>query len=401
MVDESVLIQGLKIVMENGMEENGYIRVRNGKISEVGSVSQQTNEKADKVYTFSPSDTLIPGFIDVHIHGVDGADTMDATLSALDTMAKALPREGTTSFLATTITQEVEAIEEALENVANYLDGELQDGKAEVLGVHLEGPFISKEKAGAQPLDYIIPPEVDLFRRFQEKANHSIKLVTLAPEEDTEGALTRYLKETDVVASIGHSNGTYHQLDEAIRAGASHVTHLFNGMTGLHHREPGVVGTAFLRKELATELIVDGIHSSPQVVKLAYQQIGEDRLILITDSIRAKGLKDGVYDLGGQEVQVKGGKAELPNGSLAGSVLKMADAIKNMMTFSETDLQSVVKMASVNPAKQLKVFDRKGSIAVGKDADLVVLDENNQVTLTFCRGRLSYSSEDSNLYGTV
>jgi N-acetylglucosamine-6-phosphate deacetylase len=318
---------------------------------------------------------------------------MDATTSALDQMAKALPREGTTSFLATTLTQEVEAIEDALANVANYLRMEKQEGKAEVLGVHLEGPFISKEKAGAQPLEYIIPPDVELFSHFQEKAGNAIKLVTLAPEEDKEASLIHHLRTTGVVASIGHSNGTYQQMDGAIKAGASHVTHLFNGMTGLHHREPGVVGTAFLRKELVTELIVDGIHSAPEVVRLAYQQIGEDRLILITDSIRAKGLMDGVYDLGGQEVHVKDGKAELSNGHLAGSVLKMADALNNMMAFAETDLQSVVKMASTNPAKQLKVFDRKGSIAVGKDADLVVLDENHQVLLTFCRGVLSYASE--------
>jgi N-acetylglucosamine-6-phosphate deacetylase len=164
-------------------------------------------------------------------------------------------------------------------------------------------------------------------------------------------------------------------------------------MSALHHREPGVVGAALLRDELYAELIVDGIHSRPEMIKLAYQQKGKDRLILITDAMRAKCLKNGVYDLGGQEVVVKDGKAELRNGHLAGSVLKMADGFKNMLNFTNTDLKSLVDMTSVNPAKQLNVFDRKGSLAIGKDADLVILDDDYQVVMTFCKGILSYEKE--------
>lgn len=395
MADHHFVIKDLRIVTENGVVERGYIKVENGKISEVGPVQNLTTNGQDIVYTFSERHVLIPGMIDVHIHGANGADTMDATHQALDTISEALPKEGTTSFLATTITQSTENIEKSLKNVADYLQNETKQGHAEILGVHLEGPFISKEKAGAQPLDYIIKPDVALFKKFQHLSNQHIKLVTLAPEEDPDFSLIKHLRENGIVASIGHSDATYDQIDQAIEAGATHVTHLYNGMSALHHREPGVVGAALLRDELYAELIVDGIHSRPEMVKLAYQQKGKDRLILITDAMRAKCLKNGVYDLGGQEVIVKDGKAELRNGHLAGSVLKMADGFKNMMNFTNADLESLVDMTSVNPAKQLSVFDRKGSLAIGKDADLVILDDDYQVVMTFCKGILSYEKESA------
>lgn len=396
MANENFIIKDLTIVRENGIEEHGYIKVENGKISEVGPAYNLTTNEQDKVYRFSADHVLIPGMIDVHIHGANGADTMDATYQALDTITETLPKEGTTSFLVTTITQSTEKIEKALINVANYLQNGTKEGHAEILGVHLEGPFISKEKAGAQPLDYIIEPDVELFNKFQRLSNHQIKLVTLAPEVDPDFALIKHLRKDGVVASIGHSNATYDEIDQAIEAGTTHVTHLYNGMSGLHHREPGVVGGALLRDELYAELIVDGIHSRPEMIKLAFQQKGKDRLILITDAMRAKCLRNGVYDLGGQEVTVKDGKAELKNGHLAGSVLKMADGFKNMLTFTDANLQSLVDMVATNPAKQLNVFDRKGSIAIGKDADLVILDEHYQVVMTFCKGVLSYEKEALN-----
>ena len=181
---------------------------------------------------------------------------------------------------------------------------------------------------------------------------------------------------------------------EAIKAGANHVTHLFNGMRGLHHREPGVVGAALLHKELLAEIIVDGIHIVPEMVKLAYQQKGKQGIILITDSMRAKCLKNGVYDLGGQGITVSDEKALLDSGTLAGSILKFSDGVKNMLNFTGCRLEDMIEMVSVNPAKQLNIFDRKGSIALGKDADIVVLNDQNEVALTYCRGVLSYRKGD-------
>lgn len=206
--------------------------------------------------------------------------------------------------------------------------------------------------------------------------------------------MIRYLKERGIIASIGHTDATFQEVDEAIRAGANHLTHLYNQMRGLHHREPGVVGAAFLRKELLAEMIVDGVHVRPEMVELAYKLKGNAGLILITDSMRAKCLKNGHYDLGGQDVTVRDGKAVLADGTLAGSILKLGQAIKNIVSYTGCSLEDAIEMAAVNPAKQLKIYDRKGSITEGKDADIVILDENMDVFMTFCRGRVAFKKEE-------
>lgn len=377
-------IKGLTIYAENGVVENGLLEIENGKIKTI----RQGEGDRDEGLRFPETYKLIPGMIDVHIHGADGADTMDATWDALATMAAVLPKEGTTAFLATTITQEPEAIEKALINAKNYMAK--QGEGAEMLGVHLEGPFINKNKAGAQPPQYIIDGDLALFDHFQALSGGNIKLVTLAPEIDGGLELVKHLAEQGVVPSIGHSAATKKDVDAAVEAGARHITHLFNGMSGLHHREPGVVGAAFLHDELYAEMIVDGIHICPETVNIAYRLKGKDRIILITDAMRAKCLKNGTYDLGGQVVSVRDGKATLADGTLAGSVLKMDRGFRNMMAFTGCELSDIIQMGSVNPAVQLGIYDRKGSIKEGKDADLVVLNEQNDIVMTICRGKIVY-----------
>ncbi|WP_454862426.1 N-acetylglucosamine-6-phosphate deacetylase [Peribacillus frigoritolerans] len=390
---KTFIINNLMVHSEKETYKNGYIKVVDGKIAEVGPASQYKQDDDAKVITLSPDYQVIPGAIDIHIHGASNSDAMDATHDALSIMAKTLPKEGTTSFLATTMTQSTQAIESALLNAGKYIENQTQEN-AEIVGVHLEGPFISPARKGAQPEDYIVDPDVTLFKRWQEMAENQIKLVTLAPEQPNGLDLAAHLRGTGVVASIGHSDATYDQIDEAIQAGTTHVTHLYNGMRGLHHREPGVLGAAYLRDELYVELIADGIHCRPEMIKLAYDQITSERMILITDSLRAKWLEKGTYDLGGQPVNVDETKATLSDGTLAGSILKMNDAIKNTMEYTGCSMTDIIKMTAENPAKQLRIFDRKGSIQVGKDADLVILNDRLDVEMTFCRGNLVFKKEN-------
>ncbi|MEH7331151.1 N-acetylglucosamine-6-phosphate deacetylase [Neobacillus drentensis] len=388
-----ILLKGIRVYSDDQIIEDGYIKIENEKIIELGTLSVLTNEDNYQIIELLGHFKAVPGFIDVHIHGVAGADTMDATSEALDTMVRALPQEGTTSFLATTMTQEGKQIEQALINAGNYIKNQHPQGTAEILGIHLEGPFVNAKMAGAQPIQHIVDPDLDLFKEWQKLSNGSIKLVTLAPEQPGGLEMIRYLKENGVIASLGHTNATYEQVEDAIVAGANHVTHLFNQMRGLHHREPGVVGAAFLHDELKAEIIVDGVHVRPEMVHLAYKQKRSDGLLLITDSMRAKCLKNGMYDLGGQEVTVQDGKATLANGTLAGSILKLGHAVKNILTYTGCSVEEAIEMASVNPAKQLNIFERKGSIAAGKDADIVILDDKMEVVMTFCRGTLAYKKE--------
>ncbi|MGJ7919721.1 N-acetylglucosamine-6-phosphate deacetylase [Neobacillus sp. LXY-4] len=392
-----ILLKGIHIYSEGKILENGYIKMKDQKIDELGNVSElgPLNNDQWEIVELPSHYKAIPGLIDVHIHGVNGADTMDGTQDALDTMVTSLPKEGTTSFLATTMTQDIKHIEQALINAGDYIGKQAPQGNAEILGIHLEGPFVNPKMAGAQPIPHIIDPNLALFKRWQELANGMIKLVTLAPEQPGGIELIQFLKANHIIASIGHSEAAYEEVNEAIHAGATHVTHLYNQMSGLHHREPGVVGAAFLRDELMAEIIVDGVHVRPEIVEIAYKLKRSEGLMLITDSMRAKCLKNGKYDLGGQEVTVKDGRAELIDGTLAGSILKMGQAVKNMIAYTGCSLEEAIEMASGNPAKQLNVFDRKGSISVGKDADIAILDDNLEVVMTICRGAVAYKKEEN------
>ncbi len=383
---EKIVLTNITVYAENELIPNGFIRINAGKIEEIDGMNSFLHNPDYKEIEIEPGMLALPGMIDVHIHGVNGSDMMDGTNQALKNMATSLPKEGTTSFLATTITQDVAAIERAIKNTAYYMNSQAEG--AEILGIHLEGPFISKKRAGAQPREHIKKPDVTLFQKWQRLADGAIKVVTLAPEEENGLELVRYLNKSNVIASIGHSDAYHSDMELAIKAGATNITHLYNGMRGLHHREPGVVGTALANNELFVELIVDGIHIHPTIVKATFRAKTAAKIILITDSIRAKGLADGIYDLGGQEVTVKNGKAVLEDGTLAGSILKMDVGVRNMIEYTGCSIKEIIQMTAENPAKSLGVYHRKGSLKVGKDADIQILDENNYVRMTFCRGKL-------------
>ncbi|RLQ96594.1 N-acetylglucosamine-6-phosphate deacetylase [Falsibacillus albus] len=387
------ILKGCTIFLENETLQNGYVMIQGEKIVEAGDIASCPTHSGNTIITLPSSFKITPGFIDVHIHGAGGADTMDGTADALQTISSSLPQEGTTSYLATTITQSHENIKQALLNVAGYTETQ-SSGQAEILGIHLEGPFINSCRAGAQPKEYIQQPDIELFEEWNNHANRLIKLVTLAPELKGGLEFVDHLASKGIIASVGHSDATFEEVKLAADAGATHVTHLFNGMKGLHHRELGVAGAALKLNELMVELIADGIHLHPEMMELVYRMKTAEKMLLITDSMRAKCLKNGRYDLGGQEVTVQHGKALLEDGTLAGSILKMKDAIRNMSAYLDISLREILQMATVNPAKQLHVFDRKGSLTPGKDADIVVLNEGLDVMLTICKGKLAYRRGD-------
>ncbi|MDF2535283.1 MAG: nagA, partial [Bacillales bacterium] len=275
-------------------------------------------------------------------------------------------------------------------NVNQYIKNMNGAGEAEIIGVHLEGPFINKKKTGAQPKEYIIQSNVEQFKIWQSVAGGHIRLVTLAPEVDGSIELIRYLSSNNVVASLGHSAATFDEAEKAVEAGATHVTHLFNAMTGFDHREPGLAAAAMTFDDLKVEIISDGIHVHPKMISLAVKVKGPEKIILVTDAMCAKGLQDGEYALGGQKVFVKGREARLADGTLAGSVLLMSEAIRNISNFTGLPLEEVIKFATETPAKQFGIFDRKGSIAIGKDADITVMDDHFNVLLTICRGKIAF-----------
>ncbi|MCM3718700.1 N-acetylglucosamine-6-phosphate deacetylase [Fictibacillus phosphorivorans] len=388
-----VLLQGDYIDENGSLVEQGYLLIANGQIEYVGRENPLTEEQEAETYKMPTGSIIMPGMIDVHIHGASGADVMDGTDEVLSIMAKALPAEGTTSFLATTMTENPLHIENALSQTAFFIEKQ-KPGSAEIVGIHLEGPFICPKRAGAQPKEFIETPNIKLFKQWQEKAQNQIRLVTLAPEMENGYELASYLSSNGIIASIGHSDSTFEEVKEGIRSGISHVTHLFNGMRGMHHRDPGVAGAALIQKELNVEMIVDGVHASPEMINLAYQSTGSNRTILITDSMRAKGLGAGSYTLGGQQVTVENGRAYLEDGTLAGSILSMKDAVKNMMDYTGCSIADIVKMTSVNAAKELNIYDKKGSLTKGKDADITVLTEDHEVFMTFCRGELAYQRKE-------
>ncbi|WP_366247618.1 N-acetylglucosamine-6-phosphate deacetylase [Terribacillus aidingensis] len=382
-----ILLRNVRICLPEKLV-TGYIGITNGEIVEIGEdkPSLQYDQEVDGKNQYA-----LPGFIDGHIHGAAGADTMDATQESLHKMAAWLPNEGTTAFLATTITQEKEAIETALEQVRLYIH---QPEEAELIGVHLEGPFVNPVKAGAQPLAHICKPDTELFQKWQKLSGNKIKVVTLAPECDKDYELTQLLASEQITVSAGHTDASFEQIKEAAEQGITQLTHLCNQMNGIHHRDIGAVGAGFLLPALMSELIADGIHVAPEMLRLIYQNVGSDRLILITDSLRGKGLEDGTYDLGGQAVNVKDGKALLPDGTLAGSMLQMKDAIRNMAAYADVSVADIAKMTAENPAKQYGIYDRKGSLEIGKDADIVLLDDQLTLQATYCRGNLAYHKEE-------
>lgn len=346
-------------------------------------------EKVEDAIELEDKYIVVPGFIDRHIHGANGSDAMYATEKDLDNISKTIASEGVTSFLPTTMTDDKNRIIKALNCIKEYIESGKIVG-AQVIGAHLEGPFISAKHKGAQPLEYILPCKVESFKEFQDASGDNIREVTFAYEEN--GAeLCKYLHANNITASIGHSDAKCEDVFKAVLDGATSTTHTYNAMKGLHHREAGTVGGAFLSDEIYCEVICDFVHVSPSAIKVLFKMKGLDKVTLITDALECKHCPDGMYKLAGQDVILKGKEARLTDGTLAGSTLYMNDAIKNVKNLLGLTLPEAINLASINPAKALNVQDRKGSIAIGKDADFAIIDKDLNVYMTVVKGNIVYN----------
>ena len=336
-----------------------------------------------------PDLILAPGFIDIHIHGGAGRDAMEASESALAQIERQLVNHGVTAYLPTTVTAPEERILKALDGLGNCIaTANKNPGRAVPLGIHLEGPFISHEKRGVHPPQNLVPPTQQAFGRFWQASAETIRMMTIAPELPGAAETIRYARSLGVHSSLGHSNATYKEAQSGISAGADHATHTFNAMRALDHRDPGILGAVLENDELTADIIADGIHVHPSVLKLFLRAKGADRAILITDAISATGMPDGIYSLGGLEVQVSNGRCEY-QGKLAGSVLTLDRAIRNVVAFAGWQLQQAVRLATLNPAQRLGVSDQRGLLAPGRRADLVVLTPEGQVVQTIIGGEIT------------
>ena len=383
-----MLIKNANIITPFEIKRNSSLVVENGKISAVFS-GDTIDETGFAEVVDAAGKYLAPGFIDIHNHGNFGHDTMEGTDEAVRSMADQHLQHGVTSFLLTTMTSAMGDIKKALRKAAEYTKAEVDAERpvAQVLGVYLEGPYFSEEKKGAQPAEHLKEISVSELQGLIEAAQNTIRVASLAPELDGAVEAVRFLKEQGITVAAGHSMATFAQTKAAADAGLTLATHLYNGMRNFSHREPGIIGAVLTDERVYGEIICDGIHVHVGAMDLAVKAKGKDRIVLVTDAMMAAGMPDGVYELGGQTVYVKDGTATLEDGTLAGSTLTMNKAVYNMVNLVNVPLQDAVRMASLNPATAIGVSDRKGSIELGKDADLIIFDDNLDVSWAAVQGK--------------
>jgi N-acetylglucosamine-6-phosphate deacetylase len=333
---------------------------------------------------------LAPAFFDVHIHGAAGHDVMEATPQALGAIGRFLATRGTGSYLATTVTAPLEMTLHALDGLAKLIDNSslISDGDAALpIGIHLEGPFLSHAKCGVQPKEYLLDPDIATFDRLYEAAGGHARLMTLAPELPGATELAAHATAKGVRVSVGHSNATAAETRAAIAAGAVSATHTFNAMRALDHREPGILGTVLATDSLYAELVCDGIHTAPEMVKIWWKTKGPQRGILVTDAMSAAGMPDGEYHLGDFAVQVSNGRATA-RGVLAGSVLTLDRALQNFVAFTGATLDQALRLLTVNPAAMTGFGDEAGTIAVGRKANLDAIDSTGKLAASIHNGEL-------------
>lgn len=363
--------------------DKSCVLVSEGKI--VGIKEQKEVDPSEYDIVNFKKSIIVPGFIDIHTHGVVGHDSMETDIKIFNTESKFYAKHGVTSFVPTTMAQSKKDTMLAIKTIreASYL----KMAGAKIIGIHLEGPYFNLEKKGAQPGKYIRDADLDELQDFMKASNNFVVIVSLAPEIEKALEAIRFLSGRGITISLGHTNATFEEANRGIDAGATHATHIFNGMRPYHHREPGVIGAVLLDNRVTCEVIADLIHLHPRTIELTYKLKGPDRMILVSDSMGATGLNDGNYQLGGEKVVVKDSVARLENGSLAGSTLTLDKALRNIVNVVGIPFKDALRMITYNPTREISLERNIGSISIGKMADLVVLDESLKVKATFIEGK--------------
>lgn len=378
----TVLIRNVRMFDQHELTSRS-IFVRDGVIETISNV-EDSPSVADQVLDGN-GQMLIPGMIDVHIHGADGCDMMDGTTQSVEAVSIACARTGCTSFLATSVSS---SLEDLLRMIASTVQVAGKEPGAQIAGIHLEGPYLDVKRKGMQNERYLRHPDLEEMNRILQQSHSLIRMVTLAPELPGGMEMVRFLKNRGIIVSLAHSDATYEQAQEAFRCGASHVTHCFNGMRPIHHRDPGLVVAALEEQHVSVQAIVDHVHLHPAIVRLLYREKGPDKMVLITDALQAMGMGDGTYFFGGHEVKVSNGTATLDDGTLASSTVTMNVALaKSVQT--GIPLEDAIMMATKTPADVLGLTS-KGRIERGADADLVLMNENFDVVWTMIQGKLAY-----------
>ena len=382
-----------EIIIRNDIIENVVLQSDAGAAGDGIVPVNEAGKDGDEEVIDGDGCYCIPGMIDLHFHGCMGCDFSDGSKEALQKIADYEASVGVTAIVPASMTLPVEELQNVLKTAKEFRQEQLagKRGGADLLGVNMEGPFISKVKKGAQNERYIIPADIETFRELCKAGEGMIKFIGLATEEVSREQAETFIQavKADVTVALAHTNADYDRAKSAFEAGASHLIHLYNAMPPFHHREPGVIGAAAESRTVTAEIICDGVHVHPSAVRAAFSLFGEERLIFISDSMRATGMPDGKYLLGGQEVEVNGSQALLAgDGALAGSVTNLPDCVRNAVKNMGIPLETAIACVTMNPAKVLKEEKRYGSIEPGKQADLVLWDENLELKRVIIKGKI-------------